>query len=269
MNKSSSKHFVLVPGLWHGGWAWDRVAPLLRMRGHQVTAITQTGVGERSHLLSEDINITTFVEDVVNTLIWREFRDVVLVGHSFGGISVTGAADLVPDRIGKLIYLDGAVMENGETWFGLLPYDIMSARIKQVQGETAALNVPPPPPERLGITDPKDKAFLEARMTPHPFNTFTTRLNLKHEIGNGLPVEYIACVDPVYPPAVSAHKRAREKGWRISELKTGHEAMVLTPAETAELLDKLGLRQGKYKPSSSEAIGQTKKAGSANIDVFK
>ena len=239
MDRKAPKHFVLVAGLWHGGWAWDRVAPLLRARGHQVTAITQTGLGERSHLLSKDITVTTFVEDVVNTLAWRELRDVILVGHSFGGISVTGAADRVPDRIAKLIYLDGAVMEDGETWFGLLPYDIVSARIKEAQGETVGLSIPPAPVETFGITDPKDKAFLEARMTPHPFNTFTTRLNLKHEIGNGLPVEYIACVDPVYPPAVSAHKRAREKGWRISELKTGHEAMVLAPAETAELLDAL------------------------------
>lgn len=235
-------HFVLVAGLWHGGWAWDRVTPLLRARGHDVTAITQTGLGERSHLLSEHITINTFVEDVVNTLVWRDLRDVILVGHSFGGISVTGAADRVPERIAKLIYLDGAIMEDGETWFGLLPYDIASARIKQAKEETAGLDLPPAPVETFGITDPKDKAFLEARMTPQPFNTFTTRLSLNHEIGNGLPVEYIACTDPVYPPAVSAHKRARERGWPVSELKTGHEAMVLAPVETADLLDALSAR---------------------------
>ena len=95
--------FVLIAGLWHGGWSWDRVAPLLRARGHDVIAITQTGLGERSHLLSKDISVSTFVDDVVNTLLWRDLRDVVLVGHSFGGIAMTGAADVAPERIGKLI----------------------------------------------------------------------------------------------------------------------------------------------------------------------
>lgn len=233
------RHFVLVPGLWQGGWVWDRVTPLLRARGHQVTAITQTGVGERSHLLSKDITLATFVDDVVNTLVWRDLSDVILVGHSFGGIAVTGAADRVPERIGRLIYLDGAIMENGETWFGLLPYDIAAARIKEAQEKTAGLDVPPAPVELFGITDRQDKAFLEARMTPHPFNTFTTRLTLQHAVGNGLPVAYVACTDPAYPPAASSHARARKMGWAMTELKTGHMAMVTAPEETADLLEAL------------------------------
>ena len=101
------------------------------------------------------------------------------------------------------------------------------------------MSLPVAPPPSFGITAPEDVAFLEARLTPHPFSTFTTPLLLKNPIGNGLPVEYIACVDPVYPPAVQAHERARAKGWRISELKTSHEAMVTLPRETAALLDAL------------------------------
>jgi pimeloyl-ACP methyl ester carboxylesterase len=110
-----------VPGLSQGGWSWDRVTPLLRERGHTVVAITQTGLGECSPLLSKDIGVSTFVDDVVNTLIWRDLRDVVLVGHRFCGIAITGAADCVPERTGKLIYLDAAVVESSETGWIFCP----------------------------------------------------------------------------------------------------------------------------------------------------
>jgi len=119
--------FVLVHGVWHGGWCWSRVAALLRARGHRVTTPTQTGLGERSHLLSPAITMDTFVEDIVRHLEWEDLQDVVLVGHSFGGAPITGAADRVLERIGRLIYLDGAIMEDGETWFGLLPPDIAAS----------------------------------------------------------------------------------------------------------------------------------------------
>jgi pimeloyl-ACP methyl ester carboxylesterase len=237
--RATQRCFVLVPGLSHGGWSWDRVAPLLRERGHTVVTITQTGLGERSHLLSKHIGIATFVDDVVNTLVWRDLRDVVLVGHSFGGIAITGAADCVPERIGELIYLDAAVVESGETWLDLLPRDIAAARTKMADESSNGISLPVPPLSSIDITEPADVAFLQARLTPHPFSTFTTQLTLKHPVGNGLPVDYVACVGPVYPPAVQAHNRARAKGWRIRELPTGHEAMVTHPGETAALLDSL------------------------------
>jgi hypothetical protein len=102
-----------------------------------------------------------------------------------------------------------------------------------------SVSVPVPPLSTIDITEPADAAFLQARLTPHPFSTFTTPLTLKHPVGNGLSVDYIACVGPVYPPAVQAHNRARAKDWRISELQTSHEAMVTLPGETAALLDSL------------------------------
>ncbi len=101
------KAYVLVHGGWHGGWCWKRVADVLRSRGHNVTTPTQTGLGERSHLLSESITLSVFIDDIVNHLTWENLTSVVLVGHSFGGITITGVADAVPERIAKLIYLDG------------------------------------------------------------------------------------------------------------------------------------------------------------------
>lgn len=236
-----SKTFVLVHGVWHGGWCWSRVADILRNRGHCVTTPTHTGLGERSHLLSPAITMDTFVEDIVGHLRWEDLNDVVLVGHSFGGAPITGAADRVSDRIGMLIYLDGAIMDDGETWFGLLPPDIAASRQKAAEEATGGLSLPTAPPESFGVTASDDAAFLEGRLTPHPLATFSTPLKLAHPAGNGLPANYITCTDPAYVPAKSALRRARERNWPVSEIRTGHDAMVTAPQATADLLERIAI----------------------------
>ncbi len=231
--------FVCVHGVWHGGWCWSRLANILRARGHRVTAPTQTGLGERSHLLSPDITIRTFVEDIVRHLQFEDLSGVTLVGHSFGGIPITGVADLVPERIAGLIYLDAIMLESGETWFDLLPQDLAEDRRKLAETSSGGLSLPPALPESFGITKPDDVAFLKPRLTPHPFRTFTTALDLKHPVGNGLPTHYIECTDPPYPPAKVALARAQAKGWPVSRIATGHDAMVSEPEALADLLEEI------------------------------
>lgn len=234
-----SKTFVFVHGVWHGGWCWSRVAGILRARGHRVTAPTQTGLGERAHLLSPDITIDTFVEDLVRHLDFETLTDVILVGHSFGGIPVTGAADRVPERIGKLVYLDAIMLESGETWFDLLPPELAADRKALADTTSGGLSLPPASPESFGVTRPEDVAFLEPRLTPHPFRTFTTALELKNPVGNGLPAHYIQCTDPPYPPAKIALERALAHGWPVSQIATGHDAMVTEPEALADLLEEV------------------------------
>ena len=236
--------FVLVHGVWHGGWCWSRVADKLRERGHRVTTPTHTGLGERSHLLSPAITMDTFVEDIVAHLMWEDLKDVVLVGHSFGGAPISGAADRIPERIKRLIYLDAAVMEDGETWFGLLPPETAAARKEAAQEVTGGLSLPVGPVESFGVENPSDVAFLEGRLTPHPLATFSTPLRLKGPCGNGLPAHYITCTDPVYVPAKLGLGRARDKGWPVSELAAGHDAMVIAPQATADLLERIGSESG-------------------------
>ena len=113
--------FVLLHGAWHGGWCWHDVAVLLRAQGHSVTAPTQTGLGERRHLLSGAITLETFVQDLVEHLEAEEIEDAILVGHSFGGMAISGAADRVPQRIRHLVYLDSMVLEDGQAFFDVLP----------------------------------------------------------------------------------------------------------------------------------------------------
>jgi pimeloyl-ACP methyl ester carboxylesterase len=232
--------FVLVHGAWHGGWCWKRVADILRQRGHTVTTPTQTGLGERSHLLSESITLSVFVDDIVNHLKWEDLRDIVLVGHSFGGAAITGAADAVPERIAGLIYLDAAVIQDGESWFSLLPQALVQQRIQAAKASSGGISLPVAPAEAFGVFDPADAAYLMNKLTPHPLATFTSEMKLEGPVGNGLPASYISCTDPAYEPTAVCRRRAKEGGWPIVELATGHDAMIIAPLATADLLERLG-----------------------------
>jgi pimeloyl-ACP methyl ester carboxylesterase len=232
--------FVLVHGAWHGGWCWAGVADILRGRGHKVTTPTQTGLGERAHLLSKAITLSVFVEDIVNHLIFEDLSGAVLVGHSFGGAPVLGAADRERERIARLILLDGAIMEDGETWFGLLPRDIREARFKLAQETSGGVSLPVPPASEFGVSDPAQVKYLSARLTPHPAVTFSTELELNGPPGNRLPAAYISCTNPVHKPAIACHERAKALGWAVTELASAHDCMVTDPAATADLLERLG-----------------------------
>jgi len=233
---ATQKTFVLVHGAWHGGWCWQKVAANLRGRGHIVHTPTQTGLGERAHLLSKSITLDTFVEDIVNHIKFEELKDVVLVGHSFGGNAISGTADRMPERIKQIVYLDAAMLENGQSVFSLLPPDVVAARTKLAEA-SGGLSIPPPPAAAFGLSDPAQQAWLTARLTPHPFNTFTSPLNLKNKIGNGLPAVYISCTEPAYTPLNASKEVVKKIGMKMVEIKTGHDAMVTLPDQLTDMLD--------------------------------
>src|ERR1700730_16002703 len=112
--QAGARTFVLVHGAWHGGWCWRRVADLLAKRGHKVFAPTLTGLGERSHLISDSVNLDTHITDVVNVIRWENLTDVCLVAHSYGGWPVSGAIEQIPDRIASVVYLDAFIAEDGQ-----------------------------------------------------------------------------------------------------------------------------------------------------------
>ncbi len=113
--------FVLVHGAWHGAWCWKRVRSALEKQGHQVFTPTLTGVADRSHLSSPEVNLESHIADVVNVIRWEELSNVVLCGHSYGGAVISGVADRIADRIGALVYLDAFVPENGQSLHDTLP----------------------------------------------------------------------------------------------------------------------------------------------------
>ena len=161
----------------------------------------------------------------------------ILVGHSFGGNAISGTADRIPDKIKQLVYLDAAMLENGQTVFSLLPPDVVAARTKAAQDSSGGLSIPPPPAAAFGLSDPAQQAWLTARLTPHPFGTFNSPLNLKNKIANGLPATYIICSDPMYGPLQASREVVKKIGMKTVEIKTGHDAMVTLPEKLTDMLD--------------------------------
>lgn len=230
---------VLVHGAWHGAWCWDRVKPLLEAEGHRVCTPTQIGLGERAHLLSDRIDLSAFVDDIARLLVGEDLRDVVLVGHSFAGASIIGVADRMPERLRQLVFLDALIVGSGETPFSKVPPQVAQQRIAAAEAHDGGLSIPIPPVSAFGMGEPEDIAWVTPRLTPHPLRTFQTSLTLEHPVANGVPATYVICSEPVYGPLESSRRWARNSGWPIVELATGHDAMVTAPRETAELLCRL------------------------------
>lgn len=229
--------FVLLHGAWHGGWCWRAVAGILRARGHSVTTPTQTGLGERSHLLSPEITLQTFCDDIVQHLHFEDLSDVVLVGHSFAGAPISFAAEQERERIARLVYLDAQIVEGGETPLSCVPPETRAVRRQLAQDSSGGLTLPPPPAAALGLVAAEDVAFYERFATPHPMATFETPLNIEAAPGAGLPASYVVCADPVYPPLAQARARARALGWTMREIAAGHDAMISAPEALADLLE--------------------------------
>jgi len=228
---------VLVHGAWHGGWCWRRVSDRLLAAGHRVFCPTLTGLGERAHLLSRDVNLTTHIQDVVALLEAEELSDVVLVGHSYGGIVITGVAARAKARLRQLVYLDSAVVEDGASWASIGLPEIVAERRKSAQQSSGGVSVPVPKAEVFGLLEPADIAWVQRRMTPQPFGGFDEVLRWGGPVGNGLPKVYVDCVEPAFAGLAPVKERYRGKpGWPFVELKTGHDAMVSAPEATAQLL---------------------------------
>ena len=213
---AAPKTFVLVHGAWHGGWCWAGVASILRARGHTVFTPTQTGLGERSHLISKSIDLDLFVADMKNVIKYEDLNDIVLVGHSFGGNAVSGVADAMRERIRQLIYLDAVMLDNGQSVFSQLPKDVVEARTKAAQESSGGLSIPPPPPAAFGISEAAQVQLAQSRFTPHPFNTFVSPLKLANKVGNGLPALYIVCTDPIYKPLEASRNWIKAAGWKVA-----------------------------------------------------
>jgi pimeloyl-ACP methyl ester carboxylesterase len=231
--------FVLVHGAWHGGWCWQRVAPALRRAGHEVYAPSLTGLGERRHLGGPQVNLDTHIEDVAGLIEMEGLAQVILLGHSYGGMVVTGVADRMAGRIAHLIYLDAFVPENGRC---LLDYAVpeRAARMREEGERTGAVS--PPPMSLWGLSQPQDLAFVEPREVPHPYATMCQKIRLTGQVQ--VPRTFIYCSAPATGSFDQfAAKYRNDPAWSFHELKTGHDAMLLMPlALTQILLQKTELR---------------------------
>jgi pimeloyl-ACP methyl ester carboxylesterase len=237
--------YLLVHGAWHSGQCWERVAPLLASAGHRALSPSLTGYGDKVHLLSPEVGLDTHVDDIVRLITGEDLTDVVLVGHSYAGLVISSAANQVPDRIARLVYLDAMVPLDGETAADVLPAtrDLIDLTLKSGSG----WRVPPfpelPPPFGLfGVTDPADVAWLRTMLSDQPVRCLQQPVRLDNPAVNAIPRTHIHCTvkpegfDRRPVPATQPNGTPAE----VWELATGHDCMITTPVELAELLLKLG-----------------------------
>ena len=224
---------MLVHGAWHGAWCWRRVVPTLWAAGHRVVPVTLSGLGERAHQLSPDITLGTHVDDVVTAVRAEECRGAVLVGHSYAGVVVTGAADRLGDEVRSLVYVDAVVPAPGEAWSTLNTAEVQAARRRAIARYG---HLPPPPASAFGLTG-DDAAWVERRQTPQPAGVYDDPLDFDADRWAARPRTFVDCTTP--PLATIDPSRARvrtQAGWDVVTLATGHDPMVSAPDELAEVL---------------------------------
>jgi pimeloyl-ACP methyl ester carboxylesterase len=239
-------NFVLVHGAWHGGWCWRDTAAALRAAGHQVFTPTHTGVGERSHQSAENITLETHIRDVCGCIEWEELGDVILVGHSYGGMVITGVADRMADRIKALVYLDAFVPDHGDSLIGLLPKAMAAEVAAQFIGafrgtalEGRSGKMAPIPAEMFNVST-AHRAWVDRRCVPQALATFEMPLLLTGDQAKVTQRVYILADgwDPS-PFRWFAAKFEGAPGWRVTRMACGHDVMVDLPKELAAELVKL------------------------------
>ena len=225
-SRASHNTYVIVHGAWGGGWDWRVVDSMLTRHGHKVVRVTLTGLGEKVHLASPEIGLSTHIMDVVNTILWEDLHDIVLVGHSYGGMVITGVADKVPERIRRLIYLDAMLPDSGETGMGVAP-----GGSSWLQSNTKDGFIVP-----VWVTD----TLAIPRDVRQSLRTFTDTLRLVNPAGRRVPATYILTFEPTVTPDPFQPfaDRAAARGWPVLRLQSDHIPERSARAALVELLER-------------------------------
>jgi pimeloyl-ACP methyl ester carboxylesterase len=235
---SDRKTFVLVHGAYHGGWCWRRVADILEAHGHKVYAPSLTGNGDRSHLLSKDVNLDTQIADIVNLVMWEDMKDVCLVPHSFGGWPASGALETIHDRVGSIVWLDAFKPESGQKGV-----DYASEFSRKGLIEAVARGEPgrkAPPAKTFSLSE-KDWPWIESKMTDQPNGPAVQPIRLTGKRDTIARKTYIRA--PKYPQAAFDKALAECKAdqtWQTFVNETsGHDVMIDQPQWLADVLLKV------------------------------
>lgn len=224
---------VLIHGAWGGGLIWRGIAQALRKAGHEVYTPTLTGLGDRRHLLRRDIDLGTHIQDVLGLIEYEDLADIVLVGHSYGGMVVSGVADAVPSKIASLVYLDAFVPENGRALFDLLPPGAPKADPMPGEEWLAA----PLPAGTFGELSKQAREFSERKTSPHPIACFTQPLTITAGIDRIKRKTYIYCNNPAPTTFTPFYDKLKAKqDWIVHTLPCTHIAQMDMPKELTEFL---------------------------------
>ena len=246
-------NFVLVHGAWHGAWCWQRVLPLLTRAGHRAHAVTLSGVGEHARYLSPNINLDTHIADVLAMIEAEELTDIVLVGHSYGGVVITGVADrllaaqktnasialITRATVARMVFVDAVLPLPGESWSSTQSPDTVKARVESAKAHPQQ-GIAVPPASGFGLSG-ADADWVNRRQTPQPLGCYLQPLQFDLNAVRQLPRHYIDCNSPASPGIAPSRIRVRDSqfwggGWQLTELATGHDAMVTEPERLSELI---------------------------------
>lgn len=226
---------VLVHGGWRGGWSWRRVTDRLQAAGHPVYAPSLTGLGDRSHLASPDIGLSTHVQDVVNLIEWEGLEEMVICGHSYGGMVITGAIERLAPRVRAAVYLDAFVPDAGASLWDHLPDPIRERFLAAAETMDGAFV--PPPPAASFLVNEADRAWVDAKCTPQPVRTFHEPVGAvaaRETIATKVYVSATAYNSPAFAPFVEAARR--DPAWSLVEIAAGHDLMIDEPDRVAEIV---------------------------------
>ena len=226
---------LVAHGAWSAGWAWKKLHPLMRSRGHRIVTPTYTGLGERAHLAHRGIDLEAHIEDLLAVMLYEDLRDVVLVGHSYGGMVATGAAERALERVAQQVYLDAFVPRDGQALLDLVSPEARAAMRKAAGEQGEGWRIPPNPvPDD---TSEADRAWILPRRVMQPLATFEQALRV-HGAADHLPRSYVYCkrAAPGDVFRQFAERAQREPGWRLFELDASHSPNVTAPEALADLL---------------------------------
>jgi pimeloyl-ACP methyl ester carboxylesterase len=236
MSTTPSKTFLVCHGAWSAGWAWKKMYPLMQAAGHRLITPSYTGLGERAHLAHPAIDLNSHIEDMLNVIKYEDLRDIVLIGHSYGGMVATGVADRARDKVGQLIYIDAFVPQDGQSLFDL--YEADRPRMEELAKTGDGWRVPPnpTPPD----TSPADVEWLTTRRVDMPIKCFETRLKLT---GGPLTLPRSYVYATRIPPADTFGPFARmtkgDPAWRYYEIDASHSPNVTAPEALMALLQEI------------------------------
>ncbi|MEU1517577.1 alpha/beta fold hydrolase [Streptomyces sp. NPDC005811] len=226
--------FVLVHGAWHGGWVWRNTEAHLRAVGHHTYAPTLTGLSDRAHLLDPQVSLTTHVEDIVALIVAHDLREVVLVGHGYGGQVVTGAADRLAERLARRVHVDAFVGGDGDSAISLLPAAVAAEHRERVSLAGFGWLVPVPSAKALDgdARNGVDRAL--PRLTAQPWRSYTEPLSLAGQ-ADLVPGVFVECTDGMGVCASQA-RRAAARGWPVHRVEARHDAMLTVPRTLVDVL---------------------------------
>jgi pimeloyl-ACP methyl ester carboxylesterase len=230
--------YVLIHGGGHGGWCYQKVARRLRAAGHEVYTPTLTGLGERAHLVDGRVDLNLHIQDIVAVLDYEDLRDVILVGHSYGGVVITGVGDQAADRVGKLVFLDAANPKDGESLVDVAGPVIKMTRTSGETIDGVELVLLPSREAGMfyGVTNPADLDWMANRLTSHPWICFEQKLRMTHpsEFAK-IPQFHIVCSSTVLTRDQEMIASAKAAG-RFWEIDTGHDLMITEPEKVTAAL---------------------------------